>query len=220
MLRLAYHELLETTRTELERLFATVGDAVQMADRALKNRDAALAGRVIAGYDAIDDLRRHIESTCIDLLWRQTPVAGEMRLIAGMLEIATDLERVGHHAAEIAKQSVKLSEADPPLEPSHALEMAAIVEEMFGQAFAAFKDSDADRARAAIGRTDEVDSLYAAGISGLQSSILGDAKLVHAGTALLFIISALQRTSERTENIAYHELFILGLAPAPTPQKT
>ncbi len=212
MLRLAYHELLESTRTELERLFATVGDANRMAVRAVATHDAALAGRVIAGYDAIDGMRRHVESTCIDLLWRQTPVAGEMRLIASMLEISTDLERIAHHASEIAKQSVKLAEADPQLEPSHALQMAELVQHMFDDTFTAFKESDGTKARAAIALTDEVDGLYGSGIAGLQKSILEDAKLVHAGTAVLFIVAALQRTAERTENIAYHELFMLGEA--------
>jgi phosphate transport system protein len=121
--RTAYHEALEATRLDVVRLGALCGDAIRVAVEALERRDATAGARVVAGDDAVDDLRRRIESHCIELIWRQQPVAGELREIAAMLEIATDLERIGDYAVDIAKNAIKL--ADQSLRP-HKVEIDRI----------------------------------------------------------------------------------------------
>ncbi|MBV8066591.1 MAG: phosphate transport system regulatory protein PhoU, partial [Candidatus Eremiobacteraeota bacterium] len=113
--RTAYHEALEATRLDVVRLGALVGDAIRVSVDALDNRDASAGARVLAGDDVVDDLRRRIDAHCIELIWRQQPVAGELREIAAMLEIATDLERVGDYAVDISKNAIKLS--DQPMRP-------------------------------------------------------------------------------------------------------
>jgi len=94
-MRTAYHQTLEKTRLDVVRLGALAADAVHSATQALERRDVTLAGRVIAGDDEIDEMRRGVEASCIELIWKQQPVAGELRAIAGMLQIVTDLERIG-----------------------------------------------------------------------------------------------------------------------------
>ena len=115
-MRTAYHEALEQTRLDVVRLGALVGDGLSAAVTSLEKRDTNLAARVIAGDDAVDDLRRKIESACIELIWKQQPVAGELRAIAAMLGIVTDLERIGDYAVDISKNSIKL--ADVVLRPA------------------------------------------------------------------------------------------------------
>ena len=114
-MRTAYHEALEATRLDVVRLGALAADAIRVSVESLDCRDSSGGARVVAGDDVIDDLRRKIEAACIELIWRQQPVAGELREIAAMLEIATDLERVGDYAVDIAKNAIKL--ADIPLRP-------------------------------------------------------------------------------------------------------
>lgn len=78
-MRTAYHEALDGTRLDVVRLGALAADAIRSSVEALENRDAALGARVIAGDDVIDDLRRKVEAACIELIWRQQPVAGAAR---------------------------------------------------------------------------------------------------------------------------------------------
>jgi phosphate transport system protein len=80
-MRAAYHEALEQARLDVVRLGALVGDAVQSSVTSLEKRDTALAARVIAGDDDVDGLRRRVEQTCIELIWKQQPVAGELRQV-------------------------------------------------------------------------------------------------------------------------------------------
>ncbi|HEY4440483.1 MAG TPA: PhoU domain-containing protein [Candidatus Elarobacter sp.] len=109
-MRTAYHQALENTRLDVVRLGALVSDAIRSATQSLERRDVVLAGRVVAGDDEIDDTRRRVETSCIELIWKQQPVAGELRQIAGMLQIVTDLERIGDYAVDIAKNAIKLAD--------------------------------------------------------------------------------------------------------------
>jgi phosphate transport system protein len=115
-MRTAYHQSLEKTRLDVVRLGALAADAIHSATQALERRDVVTAGRVVAGDDEIDAMRRSVEASCIELIWKQQPVAGELRSIAGMLQIVTDLERIGDYAVDIAKNAIKL--ADVPVRPA------------------------------------------------------------------------------------------------------
>jgi len=208
-MRTAYHEALEAARLDVVRLGALVGDAVASA---VTSRDTTLAARVIAGDDDVDALRRRVEQSCIELIWRQQPVAGELRQVAAMLEIVTDLERVGDYAVEISKYSIKL--ADVAIRPARVEigRIAAIASEMLRMVMRAYTERDAGLAEAVIGRDDEVDDLYARGIEALQEEMQADSGMVRAGTIMLFVLTNLERVGDRAQNVAWHTKEMLGAA--------
>ncbi len=209
-MRTAYHEALEATRLDVVRLGALCGDAIRVAVESLERRDASAGARVVAGDDAIDDLRRRIESHCIELIWRQQPVAGELREIAAMLEIATDLERVGDYAVDIAKNAIKL--ADQSLRP-HKVEVdriASVAHGMLLDAMRAYTERDAHLASEVIDRDDEVDKLYKRSIKLLQEEMQQDPELVRSGTRYLFVLASLERVGDRAGNIAWHTKDMIG----------
>jgi phosphate transport system protein len=208
--RTAYHEALESTRLDVVRLGALVGDAIRVSVEALDRRDATAGARVVAGDDAVDDLRRRIESHCIELIWRQQPVAGELREIAAMLEIATDLERVGDYAVDIAKNAIKL--ADTPLRPQKVEidRIASVAHGMLLDAMRSYTERDEHLATNVIDRDDEVDKLYKRSIKLLQSEMQADPELVRSGTRFLFVLASLERTGDRAGNIAWHIKDMIG----------
>jgi phosphate transport system protein len=165
---------------------------------------------VIAGDDEIDDLRRKIEAACIQLIWKQQPVAGELRQIAAMLQIVVDLERIGDYAVDIAKHSIKL--ADVSLRPARVEigRMAAIANEMLRDVMRAYTEGDAASAEAVIARDDELDKLYHRGIEALQDEMQQDSGVVLAGTLMLFVLAELERLGDRAQNIAWHTKEMLG----------
>ena len=211
-MRTAYHEALESTRLDVVRLGALVGDAIRIAVEALERRDSAAGARVVAGDDVIDDLRRKIEASCIELIWRQQPVAGELREIAAMLEIATDLERVGDYAVDIAKHAIKL--ADVPLRPIRVEidRIAGVAHAILLDAMRAYTERDADLAERVIEMDDEVDKLYKRGVRALQEEMQSDPEMVKAGTRMLFVLAALERVGDRANNIAWHTKEMIGRA--------
>jgi phosphate transport system protein len=209
-MRIAYHEALEQTRLDVVRLGALVGDALNSAVTSLQKRDTALAARVIAGDDDVDALRRKIEASCIELIWRQQPVAGELRQVAAILETIVDLERIGDYAVAIAKNSIKL--ADVPLRPARVEigHIASIALDMVREVMRAYTEQDASIAEAVIARDDEVDALYSRGIEALQDEMSADAGVVRAGTIMLFVLASLERVGDRAQNIAWHTMQMLG----------
>ena len=209
-MRAAYHEALEGTRLDVVRLGALAGDAIRIAVDALERRDATAGGRVVAGDDVVDDLRRKIESHCIELIWRQQPVAGELREIAAMLEIATDLERVGDYAVDIAKNAIKL--ADQTMRPQKVEidRIASVAHSMLLDAMRAYTEHDSELGTAVIERDDEVDRLYKRSIKLLQEEMQADPEMVRAGTRYLFVLAWLERVGDRAVNIAWHTKDMIG----------
>jgi phosphate transport system protein len=208
--RAAYHEALEGTRLDVVRLGALVGDAIRVSVEALDNRDSSAGARVVAGDDAVDDLRRRIESHCIELIWRQQPVAGELREIAAMLEIATDLERIGDYAVDIAKNAIKLAEV--PMRPQRVEidRIAAVAHSMLLDVMRAYTERDEALATFVIDRDDEVDKLYKRSIKLLQAEMQADPEIVRPGTRYLFVLASLERVGDRAGNIAWHTKDMIG----------
>jgi phosphate transport system protein len=197
---------------DVVRLGALTGDAIRVSVDALEKRDTAAGARVVAGDDIVDDLRRKIESACIELIWRQQPVAGELREIAAMLEIATDLERVGDYAVDIAKHAIKL--ADVPIRPARVEidRIAAAAHSLLLDAMRAYTERDSVLAERVIEQDDEVDMLYKGGVSALQEEMQADPQTVQAGTRMLFVLAALERVGDRANNIAWHTKEMVGTA--------
>jgi len=211
-MRAAYHEALENTRLDVVRLGALATDAIHSAVIALEERDADLAARVIAGDDEVDALRRGIEASCIELIWKQQPLAGELRAIAAMLQINVDLERIGDYAVDIAKNAVKL--VDAPLRPAHVEigKMGHVAEQMLVGAMRAYSERSTELADEVIAGDDEVDVLYHRGIGKLQEEMQADPGVVRAGTLLLFVLALLERVGDRANNIAWHTKEMVGTA--------
>jgi phosphate transport system protein len=209
-MRTAYHQALENSRLDVVRLGAMVSDAIRTATQALERRDVVLAGRVVAGDDEVDDMRRHVEATCIELIWKQQPVAGDLRAIAGMLQIVTDLERIGDYAVDIGKNAIKL--ADVAVRPASVEigRIASLAYEMLVDVMRAYSEGDSKLADTVIEHDDEVDALYRSSLEALQGEMQRDPGTVPAGTLLLFVVSIIERVGDRAQNIAWHTKDIYG----------
>ncbi|HZD56546.1 MAG TPA: PhoU domain-containing protein, partial [Anaerolineales bacterium] len=90
-----------------------VEQAVQESVDALKRRDTEDARRIYKGDQLINEKRYEIENHCITLIATQQPMARDLRIIAAILEIITELERIGDYAKGIAKINILMG--DEPL---------------------------------------------------------------------------------------------------------
>jgi phosphate transport system protein len=202
-MRTAYHQALDNARLDVVRLGALTLDAIRSATHALERRDGALAARVIAGDDEIDDTRRRVEAACIELIWKQQPVASELRAIAGALQIVTDLERIGDYAVDISKNAIKLIDVAARPASIEVGQIAAVAQTMLADAMRAYREGDPELATTVIEHDDEVDALYRSGIEALQTEMQADPGIIPAGTILLFIFATIERVGDRAQNIAW-----------------
>lgn len=205
MLRVAYHEALETAEVELGTLGALMIDALHHAIKAVETSDAALCARIITGADQTAELGRRIESACIELIWREQPLADELRRVMGMFEIVTDLQRIDYYVVDIAKHAVRLADKSSVNAPRETLrEVAQLTEASLRSAVEGYTQRDLAAARTVLGADAHYEKLYSSGIRKLQNAIRANTDVLAAATELLFILTSLQRIGEHASNIAWH----------------
>jgi len=200
-IRHSFDEQLTTLQHDVVRMGSMTVQAVDMAVRALTERDLGLCDQVMAFEDQIDDLNMDIESRAIQLLALQQPMARDLRTIAGVLRIIADVERIGDYAVDISRQARTL--ADQPLfKPLVDIpRMANLVQKMLHDALEAFVRRDLDLAMQAVRQDDEVDHVYKSLHQELLDYVQRDAKLAPQAFSLLLVGAYLERMADHVTNI-------------------
>jgi phosphate transport system protein len=201
MTRQTFDQELERLQGEVLALGSMVEEALIQSVETLKQRDYVGSQRLIAGDRAINERRYAIEDATITLIATQQPMAGDMRLLAAILEIVTDLERMGDYAKGIARINLMIGE-QPLIKPIIDLPaMAQRARDMLHSALRAFVDRDVDAARAIPKLDDEVDALYNQVYRELISHILEDPHVIEQANQLMWAGHNLERTADRVINV-------------------
>ena len=160
MLRENFREDIKQLKDQVLVLGGMVESALVESVKLLKNQDVDGAQRLIAYDERINAKRFELEDRTLTLIATQQPMAGDMRTLAGVLEIVTELERMGDYAKGIAKICVRIGH-EPLIKPLVDLPlMASKTREMLHEALDAFVREDVELAREIPVRDDEVDDLY------------------------------------------------------------
>ncbi len=184
-----------------------VEDALLASIGVLKKRDMDGARSLIAKDIDINARRYAIEDRTLALIALQQPVAGDLRVLAAILEIVTELERIGDYAKGIAKISLLIGE-QPLLKPLVDIPlMAEKALSMLRGALAAFIERDVETARAIPALDDEVDQLYNQVYRELITYILADPTCLEQANYLLWAAHNLERAADRVSNICERILF-------------
>jgi phosphate transport system protein len=201
MLRHKFDQELQRLQDEVLVLGSLVEKALVESVELLKKRDQLGARRLIAGDRLINEGRYALEAETIALIATQQPMAGDMRLLAAILEIITELERIGDYAKGIAR--INLAIGDKPLlkPPTDLPVMADKACHMLRQALEAFIRRDVALARVIPRQDDEVDALYNQVFRELLSHIMSNAGTLEQATYLLWAAHNLERTADRVINI-------------------
>ncbi len=186
-----------------------VENAIQRSVASLKTRDVALAQQVIEDDRNINQQRFRIEESCLLLIATQQPMASDLRTLAAILNIITDLERMGDHAAGIAKIALLVA-GEPPLKPLIDIpRMAEIACEMLRGSLGAFLRRDVAEAWGIALRDDEVDQLYDQVYRELLTFMMADPSTIDRATHLLWAAHNLERIADRVTNICERVLFLV-----------
>jgi phosphate transport system protein len=156
-----YQHQLDAVLTSLVDLTGEVRTALAEATRALLEADASRAETVIDGDLAIDTARERIEDESFDILARQSPVAGDLRMLVATLRMVADLERMGDLAVHVAKVARRRypAQAVPPLLVPTIKAMAATADHMVSQTAQIIAHRDVDSAMALEDTDDQMDTL-------------------------------------------------------------
>src|SRR5262245_39789506 len=160
-MRVQYQQQLDTVLTDLVEMTGKVREALADATRSLLEADASTAEQVISGDLAIDEARDRIENDSFEILARQAPVAGDLRMLVASLRMVADLERMGDlsvHIAKVARLRYPTKAVPEVLEPVIA-EMAKTADAMIPAAADTIENRDLHAAQELEQSDDEMDRL-------------------------------------------------------------
>jgi phosphate transport system protein len=179
--------------------------SVQDVLTALEMSDTALAERVIANDDEINNFDRKIEAQCMTLLALEQPMAKDLRMIATSLKMITDLERIGDFVVDIAEEVVTMVKPIRiPISASKFNELVADVKLMVVDSIETYATGNVQQARSFEARDDRIDFLFKNIVENMVNALAQgqcSTETVSDVASLLFIIRYLERIADHAVNI-------------------
>jgi phosphate transport system protein len=206
-LRETFDQELQRLQDEVLVLGSMVEKAIIESVESLKRRDLKEAQRLIAEDRILNEKRFVIEHDALTLIATQQPMAGDMRTLAAVLAIISELERIGDYAKGISKINLMMGEA-PFVKPLVDIpRMAEKAQDMLHRALKAFVQRDVNLARAISEDDDEVDALYNQVYRELLIFMLNDPGTIDQCTYLLWVAHNLERAADRVINLCERVVF-------------
>ena len=207
MIRETFERDLQRLQDEVLILGSMVENAIIESVEVLKRRDMEGARRLIAEDRILNEKRFAIEDDTLVLIATQQPMASDLRTLAAVLAIISELERIGDYAKGISKINLMIGE-EPLLKPLMDIpRMAEKARDMLHRALKAFVQRDVDLARAIPDDDDEVDALYNQVYRELLTFIINDPTTIDQATYLLWAAHNLERAADRVINICERVVF-------------
>lgn len=138
----------------------------------------------------------------------QQPIAHDLRLLAALLEVITELERIGDYAKGIAKVTIRLEDVDIPIPMSEFSRMADLAVGMLHRALGAFIAENAAQAYAIPEEDSLVDDLYNNVYHTLVVNMIANPEMIDHSNLLLWVAHNLERAADRVTNICERTVFI------------
>ncbi len=209
MTREAYHKALKEVQDDVEQMAAMAGAAIKDSMIALKNRDIETSKKIVKNDALINKKRFDIEEKCILLIATQQPMAVDLRILAAVINIITDLERIGDHAEGIAKISISIGD-EPLVKP--LIDMPVMADKalsMLRRCMKAFLERDIETARKICNEDDEVDALYDEIYRELILLMVENPRLIKDATYLIWAAHNIERIADRVTNIAERVVYMV-----------
>ncbi|HHX66025.1 MAG TPA: phosphate signaling complex protein PhoU [Chloroflexi bacterium] len=209
MLRQSFERDLQRLQDQVSVLGSMVQKALLDSVEYLEARDLEASRRLIDDDRYINEKRFEIEADILAVIATQQPMARDLRILAAMLEIITELERIGDYGKGIAKINLMIGENELLKPLVDIPRMADKALDMLRRALDAFMRRDAEAAKAIPKEDDEVDALYNQVNRELMTFIISDPRTIEQANYLLWAAHNLERAADRVTNICERVVFMV-----------
>jgi len=197
-----YEAELAQLRDRLLEMGGKVEAAMAASVRALIERDAALAEKVISQDKEVNRTEVEIDDMCRRLLALRQPAASDLRFITTALKIVTDLERMGDLAVNVSERAIDLAQS-PPSRPFHDLTaLADLSGSQLEKALDAFVERNVAKAEEVIQGDDLLDAIYHRLFNDLLAYMMEDSRAIRRATSIMFAAKQLERFGDHATNVA------------------
>lgn len=199
---------LESSQEQLIQLSTMAIDALGKSIGALLGHDIDAALEVIEDDIKINRLEEEVNDRVILLIAKQSPVATDLRRLIVIIKVASDMERVGDYAVNIAKETIRLGKEEHLPQIAQIEKMHKLAAAMLMQVIDAFVKEDVVKAKEIAELDDQVDELYGQVLTQLILAGSEDRGKISQITQLAFIGRYMERSADHATNIA-EQLFYL-----------
>lgn len=210
MTREIFDRRIHQIQDEILLLGSMVEQAMLNAVNSLKNRDLKAARSIYEADVEINEKRFAIENAILILMATQQPLAHDLRMLASMLEICIELERMGDYAKGIAKVTQNLGTATLPIPILEITRMCELAVSMLHRALSAFINENSMQASAIPEEDDEVDKLYNEVYRKVVKAMIQDPEIIDHANQIMWAAHNLERMADRVTNICERTVFIVS----------
>ena len=194
--------ILEGLRHKVIHMGSAAEAILEKSVRALVETDTVLAMEVQEDDLEIDRLDVEIDDAVLRALALQAPVADDLRQVVAVKMVASDLERVGDLARNVAKSAVRLASRTPTQLPPRLCELARESRALLRSALDAYASLDVGKARAVLDSDDQIDEDEELVVSEAISAMGGEPERNAALVEFILVAKNLERVADHATNIA------------------
>jgi len=198
---------LDDIRSRVDRIGATVEEAIKKAVHAFLTGDQDVAAEVILGDRPVNRGVQKLDHLCHTFVVRHLPSAGHLRFVSSVLRLDVELERIGDYAVTIGRETAQISER-PPSKVLRDIELiAGQASEVLSQSLHAFKDGNADLAKGTMTMADQVNATFQRAYLDLLAAGKKQKRPVQDLFALLVVLTSIGRVADQAKNICEQTVF-------------
>ena len=205
----AFTEELDALSQEVSRMGGLAEAAVNDSLTAVARRDTSLAQSIIERDVRIDAAQREVERRALKLFALRQPFATDLRVVLTGWRIASELERVGDLAKNIAKRALILNQAEPITLTRSDERMGKLAAAHLNQVLDAYASRDVQAAVAVWHQDDNIDAHYNSLFRELVTYMIEDPRTISSCAHLLFIAKNIERIGDHGTNIAEYIHFLV-----------
>jgi phosphate transport system protein len=213
----AFDTELKSLNQQIAQMGGLVEKMLEESSNALRSRDIVLAQSIIDRDAKIDALQREIEENAIMIIARRQPMAVDLREIIGAIRTASDLERIGDLAKNVAKRTIAMDPAmELPKLVTGMTHMSNLVLAQLKSVLDSYMARNAVNAVAVWQRDGEIDAIYNSLFRELLTYMMEDPRNIGFSTHLLFSAKNFERAGDHATNIAETVYFVATGSTLPT----
>lgn len=208
-MRSKFNDQLKELNNEMIHMGTMIEENISKAVETLSKLDVETAKEIMAGDAEVDNIQKKIENICFNLLIQQQPVARDLRTITAAMNMVTDMERIGDHAADISEMTILMAKTEKHPSIESISKMASETVLMLNWSIEAYVYKDARKAQEVIDHDDVVDGLFDETKKGIIDLILQNPDEGEQVIDLLMVAKYFERIGDHATNIAEWVIYSL-----------
>lgn len=208
MTRETFDRQIHQIQDEILLLGSMVEQAMLAAIDTLRRRDVTEARKIYHADVSINEKRFAIENAILIAIATQQPIAHDLRVLAAMLEVITELERMGDYAKGIAKVVISLADAEVEIPTTEIVQMGEKSVSMLHRALNAFITENVNVASLITKEDSAVDALYNEVYHKVMQYMIAHPESIDTVNSVMWVAHNIERMADRVTNICERTVFI------------